>query len=347
MIRRQFITGGPIALISLMGCMDTVSAQSSNVYNWLAQSNSPKGYPAQFVYANISYGSDSITAVPSVRSQHMPWGSGGGLRIVGPDRKQVPTRLSLAWMSFSENQFYAGDFRLPGADIERLFQIEGPDPRGVTDRGTRFVVVGVAPGGTVSVWVSTKSRQVEVAHFRAQRADFSMSDLVPTADLNRREYVNSTMQRYVERFPDSRQGLNQPNPGYWAGLYRVRYNWRQVIDTPAPGSLSRMRMEFHNGERVHVRRDDAIFTSSERRAVPRSVKIYWSEGTRSVQMNVTFEPFEILRAFQYVFEDPNVTAAEFTISPEVQDGKHLFAVGSGERIAYLASPVVRKFVSAY
>lgn len=339
----RFITMIKAALFFLISMVLFSPAIAEEKYEWRPYSNCPKGYPAEFVYAYVYYGEDESIYVPPIGASHIPWGSYGSVHVVGPDFKALPHTVSLAWMSFVEDKFYEAEFSLPQDKIRELFQKEGPNPRGIEDGGSRGIIVGVAPGGVVSVWVATDTKFVEVANVIAEEADFTMEQFVPTTTLGRKEYVQSTVDSYIESHPDFAYVTQEPITDYWSDLYRRRYDWKQVFDLPDGAELTSLQIEYYNGEMQYVDGNADTFQEAVSQAVPRYLRAKWYVGDRQFGIRVTFNELEILRAFDYVFEDSTVISAEFIIAPNYDEKQLTISVRSGDRVAYLAKPKARVY----
>src|SRR5690625_6974339 len=82
--------------------------------------------------------------------------------IVGPDLKPLPDRLKITFLSYLEDQFYEGVFDLPYETILSLFKEQS------TNGGPEYhrIMVGVAPGGYVAVWLKGHIKTTEV--FRSE-----------------------------------------------------------------------------------------------------------------------------------------------------------------------------------
>ena len=318
-------------------------AASAQSYEWYPQSSAPRGYLAEFVYANLLYGRDESIYVPSVGSRHGSWGWAGGLHIVGPERKQIPHRLSLAWMSFNENKFYAGEFDLPVKEIEALFRVQGRNGRGIADQRDRYIIVGVAPHGAVSVWVAAHQGQFLVGSYIAEEIDMSIKQLVPNVELSRYAYVSATVEDYLKRYPEMADMLQSPPPDYWSSIYLAEYVWRPIFDFPNGTVIEAVTIEFFNGETLFVQGDDPLITSYSERAVPRYMRIHWRDGEQHFALHIDFVDLETLRAFQYAAEPAHVGALDFVIAPQI-DGNRMqlmLSVGSGDRWAYLVDASFR------
>jgi len=112
-------------------------------FKWSASSSAPKGYPMTIIAANLNYpgGAEYVGASSSTDSG---WGepdsgSGGGIQ-------PVPRVLDILFFSYTENQFYRGNFDLPYDKILSLFQKGFYSPNNEKHITYDNIIVGVAPG---------------------------------------------------------------------------------------------------------------------------------------------------------------------------------------------------------
>ena len=137
----------------------TAVGATMDKYNWQATESAPKSYPMQVVSGTLFYhGQNQGLYVPDGSSIDDGWGSGISSHIVGPDLKPLPDRLQITFFSYTENQFYVGKFDLPYEKILALFKAGYDLRRGGGHTTYGQIVVGIAPGGAVAVWVSGLSK---------------------------------------------------------------------------------------------------------------------------------------------------------------------------------------------
>lgn len=137
-------------------------------FEWQATESGPRNYPMEIVKGDLFYhdGSGSLY-VPNRATLDHGWGTMRSSHIVGPDYKPLSNRLEITFFSYTENQFYVGKFDLPYKKILAMFK-EGYDAPSRGRITYRQIIVGVAPGGTVSVWLSGISKTTEVFSGKAE-----------------------------------------------------------------------------------------------------------------------------------------------------------------------------------
>src|SRR5690625_7837107 len=110
--------------------------------------------------------------------------------IVGPELKPVPDKLHIKYFSYLEDQCYEGNFDLPSDEILSLFR-EGS--RNTDEPNYYRIMVGVAPGGAVSVWLKGEIKTTEVFFGKAEPAEGEPM-AVGTPTLERDEEVDEIQE---------------------------------------------------------------------------------------------------------------------------------------------------------
>ena len=142
-----------------------------DTFDWLPTECAPEDYPARIVRGTLRFPDGRSVYVPGDQLVRNGWGLRGSIHIVGDKLKPVPTHLDLRWFSYLEDRFYGGRFPLPSARMLEMFRAGAappePGPRAAYNR----IVVGMAPGGDISVWMGAQRIVREVATFRAPVVD--------------------------------------------------------------------------------------------------------------------------------------------------------------------------------
>ncbi len=140
-------------------------------YDWLAGDSAPEDYTMEVIQGDFIYPDGGSLYVPAKASLHPGWGTAASSHVVGPDLKPLPNRLDITFFSFAENQFYRGSFELPYEEIHELFE-KGYDRK--LNRGHitfSDIVVGIAPGGSVAVWVQGPDKTTEIFFGQAENTE--------------------------------------------------------------------------------------------------------------------------------------------------------------------------------
>ena len=110
----------------------------------------------------------------------------------------IPTGFKVTYFSYMENKFYKGDFALPSDAIRDLFK-EGM----IGYRSKRYstydaMIVGMAPGGVLVVWMQGIDKQIEIGRYQATETDMEWEHFIPKTGFTRDEYVTNLINRRPE-----------------------------------------------------------------------------------------------------------------------------------------------------
>ncbi|GAP36218.1 DUF2931 family protein [Piscinibacter sakaiensis] len=162
------------------------------LHAWTVSSCAPAEAPAFLIDGQL-LGPGGALPLPAHRLLHNGWGRRSATHLVGPTAKETPTALRLAWFSFAEDRFYAGQFPLPTAALDALLA------RGCTEPGSDrrlpwdSLIAGVAPGGAVALWVAARAWTREVATWRARQVDLPWTQVLDNPAITRATHVARTL----------------------------------------------------------------------------------------------------------------------------------------------------------
>ncbi|MGD8177467.1 DUF2931 family protein, partial [Marinimicrobium sp. ARAG 43.8] len=141
---------------------------------WLASESAPKEYQMKVISGTFLYpGKDYGLYVPSGKTVYGGWGKPISTHVTGPDQKPLPDRLQITYYSYLEDQFYYGEFDLPYETIVRSFKEGYGDHRTPTGHLTyRRITVGMAPGGSVAVWLVGIGKTTEIFFGKAEPIEY-------------------------------------------------------------------------------------------------------------------------------------------------------------------------------
>lgn len=270
-----------------------------NAYEWLPSESAPGLTPMHLVSGDLELADDSTTYIPDKRLVSNGWGEIGSTHLVGPERKALPRSVALTWFSLLENRFYAGRFALPVERIATLMDKGAalPPPRGPQpyDR----VVFGVAPGGHVSVWVSTGEVVTEVARFVAAPAELPWSGFLDNPDVTREQYVRENLEAVLK--PEGLKDVSaRPDLLTMWGDAGRRLAWRaEVKGVGAQGAI--VWVKGLNGERNWI---DLAGTTTGGAwpdgmlPMPEKLKLNWRAADGGRSADIVMDPTEVMAAFK-------------------------------------------------
>ena len=308
-------------------------------FDWQATESAPEGYLMRIVGGSLGYHDDSGSLyVPDRVEIDHGWGLGRSSHIVGPDLKPLPKNLHITFFSYTEDQFYQGRFDLPYNKILKLFQ-EGYYSPKAGDRVTYDqIVVGVAPGGAVAVWVSGINRTTEVFFGQAEKIEGRWSSITGNTRMSREEYIRSSIEySLAPTKPDGEKDLKSPQTqqalaalrkngvpiGLW-NTYRTHYRWQPLFTRmEIQKGLIRL-VEYFNGEADYIQYPLDKRVAQNTRPVPKELHFVWDRPGRGLLIELYFNEAEILAAFQKLGANNQPLQLEMRL--DTADGKAAFTV---------------------
>jgi hypothetical protein len=314
-----------VAVSLIPGCGGGMSK-----YEWLASESAPKGYPMQVLSGGFYDNNDGFVYIPSGKKMHNGWGAEVSHHIAGEDKKRLPSRFDILYFSYTENTFYEGEFNLPKDKIDRLFSQGYFSPKLDEDTTYRMFVVGVAPGGFVSVWVKGINKTTEIFSGKAKKTEIPWENVVSTKQFSRDEYIAHVLKREIGEKGIEDIGRNGIPFDLWE-RYSKRYRWVPVVSGVSfPKVLNSFK--FFNGEKDYYSKALANDWSDEPKAVPSYMHFVWKhESDIPISLEVTFDEEEVLGAFEELSAKTQ-QPIEFNVNIREAEGKifYRFILISGD-----------------
>ncbi|MFD2561096.1 DUF2931 family protein [Aquimarina rubra] len=284
------------------------TTQKDKKYEWLPTECAPEIYPVRIKEGYFIMEDGSSIEIPSGgRTVHNGWGQIGSTYIVGDDLKPIPRKLKITWISYAENKFYSGDFDLPSEEIQRFFEKGFLDRRNKQENYSR-IVVGMAPGGIVSIWLLGAGSTVEIGQYLAKEINMEINDLSPNTTLDRETYVANRINSLKE---DKLKKLKEVGirTDIWK-TYRKRYSWKPVYNFNSQAEATKTLVDFFNGESIHTFSKNPLLTSFQEFAVPKYTRFYWMDKNKNeFGSKIYFDEKEMYETFDKIFANPKVKQA--------------------------------------
>lgn len=324
--KRLLMKGGLVFLIVFINSISNAIGTEMTKFEWQATESAPKNYPMKIISGSLSYqdGSGSLYVPDKSRINH-GWGRGVSSHVVGDERKPLPHRLSISFFSYTENQFYRGQFDLPYKKILRLFQngFYSPNEEGHTTYGK--IIVGVAPGGAVSVWLWRYEKITEVFFGQAEKIDGDWRWINTNPKYTREEYIQIGIN---EAISDAKALAALKKNGVPIGLwerYRKRYDWQPLFTNMALRDKRISSINYFNGEQDYLNYPLEKDIAATTRAIPRSLSFVWQpEKGKARLFELTFDEDEIFAAFKKLGGHGEPLKIEMLM--EKIDGQFMFSV---------------------
>ena len=288
---------------------------SKTQFKWSASSSAPDGFPMKIISANLNYTGGGEYVGASARTDS-GWGqpdsgSGGGTQ-------PVPQILDILFFSYTENQFYRGTFDLPHEKILKLMQEGYYNPKGRAGHVTyNEFVVGVAPGGVVTIWARGISRQTEVFYHKAIKVNLPWDTLIKATHITREQFVRKVIEDSLKNNPAALAALQKNGPpfGLW-DRYRKRYSWQPVFINLDLRDKRIQLVSYFNGEHDYLDYPLDAATAAAARAVPERVDFIWLPpgATKGRLIELYFNEPEILNAFEKLGNQNQPLKLEFRVT---------------------------------
>jgi len=161
----------------------TCSAAVLTSFNWQAVTSAPKNYPMEILVGNLvypaSYSGSPFRYLSSKTIILRQWGEGLPAYTVTPESgflmRPLPRILSVSYFSYIENQFYRGKFKLPYKKMIRMFKAGYFNSIANSHVTYEQIIVGVAPGGTVSVWLKGMGKTAQIFTGTAKKRGYCLA----------------------------------------------------------------------------------------------------------------------------------------------------------------------------
>ena len=220
-------------------------------YEWGIAVNTPIGYPIRFYAAMV--GGTPIVRELYTKKEEPDWGNAFGYESTSMDK--LPKSVDMVWLSYKEDCFYRLKTAIDYEKVEKLFR-EGFNqrvPNGeVRHKTYDTIVVGIAPGGVVVLWVGYGYLPLtEIGRYQAEKIALREPEGLDNhqklifSKKDREEVLNSNTI-IPEDFREANK--NKPIPfGLWDSYRDNQYQWYPTFEIPN-GKIGDVDYQYWNGE---------------------------------------------------------------------------------------------------
>ena len=220
-------------------------------YEWGIAVNTPIGYPIRFYAAMV--GGTPIVRELYTKKEEPDWGNAFGYE--SHSMGYLPASVDMVWLSYKEDCFYRLKTAIDYEKIAKLFR-EGFDervPNGeVRHKTYDTIVVGIAPGGVVVLWVGYGYLPLtEIGRYQAEKIALREPEGLDNhqklifSKKDREEVLNSNTI-IPEDFREANK--NKPIPfGLWDSYRDNQYQWYPTFEIPN-GKIGDVDYQYWNGE---------------------------------------------------------------------------------------------------
>jgi hypothetical protein len=273
----------------------TMFSKNKTHFEWLATESAPKNYPMKVLSGTFYYhNEDGGLYIPDAASISAGWGTGVSSHVVGEAYKALPDRLDIRFFSYTENRMYHGSFDLPYDKILALFKAGVAKDK--EDPTFKKIMVGVAPGGSVAVWVTGhETREIFFAQAEPYDGVFTDSLNNPVDDVE--AYSHQVLESSLAPEVIAEMRKNGIPFDKWKS-YRKQYHWLPTFaQQQRPQYVS---VPFFSGERYKINFPIDDVVAKERRPIPVQLSFAYliSGETMPDFYTIRFDEQEIFAAFE-------------------------------------------------
>lgn len=287
-------------------------------FEWLATESAPKNYPMKVLSGTFYYHNENGGLyVPDAASINAGWGTGVSTHVVGEDYKALPDRLDIRFFSYTENKMYHGSFDLPYDKILALFK--AGVAKNKEDPTFKKIMVGIAPGGSVAVWVTGyETREVFFGKAEPYEGVFTNSLNNPVDNVE--EYSRQVLENSLS--PEILVHIRKNGIPFdqWQN-YRKQYHWIPTfVQQQRPKYVG---VAFFTGEDYKINFPIKDVTEKESRPVPMQISFAYLIAGETMPdfYTLRFDEEEIFSAFEklgdeeliYIESDPKLPKASTAI----------------------------------
>jgi len=252
--------------------------KEQTIFPYTMSVTAPKEYPVEVHLGYFSNAKGFVAAIPKAGMEHNGWTIEGS--DAGTGAGAIPSHLDLTWISYTEKKFWKVDTALPAGKILVLFRKGYADMDGfgkIKHSTYDHLVIGVAPGGVVVVWLQGRFFKAEIGRYQAKDTVVNKNEFLPRPD------IEETQQQFYDWWfnhnttPEIREQLK--TAGFPYGLwdkYRLKYNWRLHMQFYKPTDKDTLRYNTYvNGEEDAFYKNELAANSYLERPVPFGMHIFF------------------------------------------------------------------------
>lgn len=326
-------------LLLLYSCQPASSPMKIEKFEWNATVCAPNRFPIQLMQADLALEAEGqINLMPSAIISN-GWGQFGSMELVGDDRKAMPTSLSVKWFSYVERKAYQGTFQLDSAKILALFEAPTITPADNAKKPYEDLIIGLAPQGAVSIWLSAQGVTKEVAQYKATETTVGGRDFLGTyPDIE--SYATDIVAGSFSPDQVDMKQVSAYDLGKWAKQFRQPYSWHWSLISRA--THCDVYVQYFNGETKYwpERPDTSAIMQSP---LPRLVTIRWKAATgaeHSTEIQLNEE--EIFAAFDKLAQENEAMGLQLELNTQ-DGGTQVFVTNSQSVIALQKAKIKQRY----
>lgn len=220
---------------------------------------------------------------------------GHGVQNSSNELTEIPSKIEVMWISFTENQFWHGEFELPKDELNRLLNGQKMLDLFLNREGQhidkyRQIIVNVAPKGKVYVYVGGAATQL-IGTFQAKAIDYDWEQHAQDTWWLTENSVIESRDEYVKMMVDDDIKLvNNLNNIYKEDFFRP-VSW--TLAMKGKEELLAYVTDTLNGENINVLVEP---TKEVMRSLPKEIAFDYVHDKKVKRLNIIFnKPYEFFK----------------------------------------------------
>ncbi|HRH49182.1 MAG TPA: DUF2931 family protein [Panacibacter sp.] len=271
-------------------------------YEWIPTECAVFNYPMKIIKADFIFEDGNTIKIPDSKMIYNGWGKTGSIHLNEEVLIPIPAKLYIKWFSYTEDKFFEETFNLPKDKMISLFNEGFISPLTNSKYTYNKIIVGLAPGGTVVVWLSGDNINKQVAIFQAKIANVEWSTFLPSTDITRKEYIDESLKQIFEKEDFETLKKNGIPIGLWNKKYVTKSLWQPVIVTT--NNPSNIFISYFNAESEYSDLSKKNVMEAKERPYPKKAIVEWETNSKNkYHAEINFSEDEIYSAFNKLIEN--------------------------------------------
>ncbi|MDY6450665.1 DUF2931 family protein [Acinetobacter faecalis] len=273
----------------------------------------PKGYISEFNNAHSVLLNEKNEIITRFGGNNATAGQlGHGVQNSSNELTEIPSKIEVMWFSFSENQFWHGEFDLPKDELQHLLNKEKlldlfSTRQGITHDKYNKIIVNVAPRGKVHLYVSGFAVK-HIGTYQAKAIDYDWEQHAKDTWWLTQNSVIEPRDEYVKMIvDDDLELISNLNNVYREDYFRP-VSW--TLSLKGREELLAFVTDTLNGENTHVLKNP---TQEVIKSLPEKLAFDFVLDGKVRRLNIKFnkpyeffkEHFEFRTKFKIIMEMPN------------------------------------------
>lgn len=266
----------------LTSCDKLKKMENKENFSWGASVTSALGYPIEVHEGYLATKEKFITEFSNAGIEDDGWDVNGA--DMGSGGNTIPTLVSLTWVSYAEKKFWKLDEAvLPKEKMLSLFRkgFENYDrvTKSLKHETYGQIVVAVAPGGMVAIFLTGDHHRTEIARLQAKATDVDVNEFYDNPhEHTQKQFYDRLFEITVPKEIREKIAKKGIPFGLW-DTYGEKYNWKFTPEFYKEDIFKYAHTTFFNGEEENIYEEELNKKLFYKNALPSRASIgfgkYW------------------------------------------------------------------------